>query len=53
MMRFGMEADYCDVPPVFLDPLVRTGRVVREPQNRRAVIEIDCDLTAALTAKPE
>jgi outer membrane protein OmpA-like peptidoglycan-associated protein len=41
MIREGMSAnDIMTVGKNFSDPLVRTGPGVREPQNRRAVIDI-------------
>jgi OOP family OmpA-OmpF porin len=41
MMRLGMNASDIDtVGRSFSDPLVPTGKGVREPQNRRAVIDL-------------
>ncbi len=54
MMRLGLNAD--DITTSgrsFSDPLVPTGRGVREPQNRRAVINLGYNLTAVLASKPQ
>ena len=41
MVREGLNAnDIMTVGRNFADPLVATGRGVREPQNRRAVIDL-------------
>ncbi len=54
MIRLGMEGeDITTSGRGFSDPLVRTGHGVREPQNRRAVIDLDDNLTAALTSKSQ
>ena len=49
MMRLGLDGgDILTVGKGFSEPLVRTGRGVREPMNRRAVIDLNYDLTAGL-----
>jgi outer membrane protein OmpA-like peptidoglycan-associated protein len=54
MMRLGLNAgDIATSGRSFLDPLVPTGRGVREPQNRRVVIDLNYNLTAALALKSQ
>jgi outer membrane protein OmpA-like peptidoglycan-associated protein len=49
MMRLGLNAgDIGTIGRSFSEPLVRTGAGVREPQNRRAVIELGYNVTAEL-----
>jgi len=50
MVRFGMNAGDISISGRgFSDPLVPTGLGIREPENRRAVIDLDYNLTAELT----
>ena len=52
MVRFGMNAGNITITGrSFLDPLVQTGPGIREPQNRRAVIDLKYNLTAAIAPK--
>jgi outer membrane protein OmpA-like peptidoglycan-associated protein len=52
MVRFGMNAgDITIAGRSFLEPLVQTGPGIREPQNRRAVIDLDYNLTAGIAPK--
>jgi len=54
MVRFGMDAGRITTAgKSFLDPLVSTGAGIREPQNRRAVIDLNYELTAAIAAQAE
>ena len=49
MMRLGMGGtDVTTVGKSFSEPLVATGPGVREPQNRRAMIDLGFNLTATL-----
>jgi outer membrane protein OmpA-like peptidoglycan-associated protein len=49
MLRLGMDArDIKAVGASFTEPLVATGPGVREPQNRRAIIDLGYNLTATL-----
>ena len=49
LVRLGLEArDINAIGASFSDPLVATGPGVREPQNRRAVIDLGYNLTATL-----
>ena len=49
LMRLGLEArDINAIGANFSEPLVATGPGVREPQNRRAVIDLGYNLTATL-----
>lgn len=49
MVRFGMNAgDITITGRSFLDPLVPTGAGIAEPQNRRAVIDLNYELTAEI-----
>jgi outer membrane protein OmpA-like peptidoglycan-associated protein len=49
IVRLGLNArDVRTIGRSFSDPLVPTGPGVREPQNRRAVIDLGFDLTAGL-----
>jgi outer membrane protein OmpA-like peptidoglycan-associated protein len=49
MVRFGMNAgDITIAGRSFLDPLVPTGAGIAEPQNRRAVIDLNYELTAEI-----
>jgi len=52
MVRFGMDAGNITIAGrSFLDPLAPTGAGIREPENRRAVIDLNYELTAAITPK--
>jgi outer membrane protein OmpA-like peptidoglycan-associated protein len=52
MVRFGMDAGRITTAgKSFLVPLVPTGAGIREPQNRRAVIDLNYELTAAIAPK--
>ena len=52
MVRFGMNAgDITIAGRSFLDPLVPTGAGIAEPENRRAVIDLNYELTAAIAPK--
>ena len=54
MLRLGMDArDINAVGANFSEPLVATGPGVREPQNRRAVIDLGYNLTATLAPSSE
>ena len=54
ILRLGMDArDINVVGANFSEPLVATGPGVREPQNRRAVIDIGYNLTATLAPNSE
>jgi outer membrane protein OmpA-like peptidoglycan-associated protein len=56
LVRLGLEArDISAIGANFSEPLVATGPGVREPQNRRAVIDLGYNLTATLapSAGPE
>ena len=54
IMRLGMDArDISAVGANFSQPLVATGPGVREPQNRRAVIDLGHNLTATLIPSSE
>jgi len=54
ILRLGMDArDVKAVGANFSEPLVATGPGVREPQNRRAVIDLGYNLTATLTPSSE
>ena len=54
MMRLGMGgADVTTVGKSFSEPLVATGPGVREPQNRRAMIDLGYNLTATLVPSDE
>ena len=54
MVRFGMDAGRITIAGrSFLDPLVPTGAGIREPQNCRAVIDLNYELTAEIAAKAE
>ena len=49
MIRLGMSGtDVSTIGRSFLEPLVATGPGVREPQNRRAMIDLGYNLTATL-----
>jgi outer membrane protein OmpA-like peptidoglycan-associated protein len=49
MIRLGMNGtDVSTIGRSFLEPLVATGPGVREPQNRRAMIDLGYNLTATL-----
>jgi outer membrane protein OmpA-like peptidoglycan-associated protein len=49
MVRFGMHAgDITIAGRSFLEPLVPTGPGIREPQNRRAVIDLNYELIAGI-----
>jgi outer membrane protein OmpA-like peptidoglycan-associated protein len=52
MIRSGMNAgDITTAGRSFSEPLVRTGAGIREPQNRRAVIDLNYNLTAGIAPK--
>jgi len=54
ILRLGMDArDINTVGANFSEPLVATGPGVREPQNRRAVIDLGYNLTATLAPSSE
>jgi len=54
IVRLGMDArDINAVGANFSEPLVATGPGVREPQNRRAVIDLGYNLTATLVPSSE
>jgi outer membrane protein OmpA-like peptidoglycan-associated protein len=54
LLRLGMDArDISAVGANFAQPLVATGPGVREPQNRRTVIDLGYNLTAALIPSAE
>lgn len=54
ILRLGMNArDINAVGAGFSEPLVATGPGVREPQNRRAVIDLGYNLTATLIPSSE
>jgi outer membrane protein OmpA-like peptidoglycan-associated protein len=54
IMRLGLGAgDIRTVGKGFSEPLLATGAGVREPQNRRAVIELGYNVTAELTPNGE
>ena len=54
MLRLGMDArDINAVGANFSEPLVATGPGVREPQNRRTVIDLGYNLTATLAPSSE
>ena len=54
MLRLGMDArDIKAVGANFSEPLVATGPGVREPQNRRTVIDLGYNLTATLIPSSE
>ena len=54
MMRLGMGGtDVTTVGKSFSEPLVATGPGVREPQNRRAMIDLGYSLTATLVPSAE
>jgi outer membrane protein OmpA-like peptidoglycan-associated protein len=52
MVRFGMNAADINISGrSFLEPLVPTGAGIREPQNRRAVIDLNYNLIAGIAPK--
>ena len=52
MVRFGMNArDITIAGRNFSEPLVPTGAGIREPQNRRAVIDLNYNLVAGIAPK--
>jgi outer membrane protein OmpA-like peptidoglycan-associated protein len=54
IVRLGLDArDISTVGRSFSEPLVSTGPGVREPQNRRATIELGYNLTATLVPNAE
>jgi outer membrane protein OmpA-like peptidoglycan-associated protein len=54
LVRLGLEArDINAIGANFSEPLVATGPGVREPQNRRAVIDLGYSLTATLVPSSE
>jgi outer membrane protein OmpA-like peptidoglycan-associated protein len=54
MMRLGMVGtDITTIGKSFSEPLVATGPGVREPQNRRAMIDLGYNLTATLVPSAE
>ncbi len=54
ILRLGMDARDIDaVGANFSEPLVATGLGIREPQNRRAVIDLGYTLTATIAPNPE
>ena len=54
MMRLGLNGgEIATSGRSFLDPLVPTGRGVREPENRRAVIDLHYNLTAGLVLEQQ
>jgi outer membrane protein OmpA-like peptidoglycan-associated protein len=54
LVRLGLDArDINAVGANFSEPLVATGPGVREPQNRRAVIDLGYNLTATLVPNSE
>ena len=54
MMRLGLGgADIATLGKSFSEPLIATGPGVREPQNRRAVIDLGYNLTASLVPSAE
>ena len=54
LVRLGMDArDINAIGANFSEPLVTTGPGVREPQNRRAVIDLGYNLTATLVPSSE
>ena len=54
MMRLGLGgADIATLGKSFSEPLVATGPGVREPQNRRAAIDLGYNLTATLVPRAE
>jgi outer membrane protein OmpA-like peptidoglycan-associated protein len=54
MVRLGMGVtDVTTIGKSFLEPLVATGPGVREPQNRRAMIDLGYNLTATLVPSAE
>jgi outer membrane protein OmpA-like peptidoglycan-associated protein len=49
IVRLGLNArDINTIGKGFSEPLVPTGSGVREPQNRRAIVDLDFNLTAGL-----
>jgi outer membrane protein OmpA-like peptidoglycan-associated protein len=54
MMRLGLGGtDISTIGKSFTEPLVATGPGVREPQNRRAIIDLGYNLTATLVPSAE
>ena len=54
MMRLGLGGtDITTIGKSFTEPLVATGPGVREPQNRRAIIDLGYNLTATLVPSAE
>jgi OOP family OmpA-OmpF porin len=54
MMRLGMGGtDITAIGKSFSEPLIATGPGVREPQNRRAMIDLGYNLTASLIPSDE
>lgn len=54
MVRLGMGGtDITTIGKSFSEPLVATGPGVREPQNRRAMIDLGYNLTASLVPSAE